>query len=195
MIKKNKKYIILTIAVLFIGSMIIIIKALRNNPQEKVKQVNIPSVNYYYEGLIPGKATQEDVEKVLDKPISQENEGEYIKEEYKNQLSPRNHLAYFKDGKMVFFDEIVRWNKNSNDLKRALGEPKDILYMAQVPGSYIMYIYPDKGVSFVGHPKTTTILDIWYFEPMSFEEFKNTWGKDLYESQLTELDDVPEGYR
>lgn len=191
---KNKK--IMIIAVLFAILVLLVVANIINmKKKEEPIPTPAPGQTYYYQNLIPGVATKEDVINTLGTPIKsnvvEENEVLY----FKSDVEDRPHQAYINENRMVLFKEVVRWNKNIYDIQKILGNPKNILFTSDIPGSFQVYIYPNSGVAYISHPKTTSITDIWYFSPISFEEFKSSWGKNFYENVITDPSQIPPGRR
>lgn len=154
-----------------------------------------PGQTLTYQGLTPGVATKEDVVSALGSPINTEADNGFEVLDFESDVADRPHQAYIDNEKLVLFKETIKWSKNIYDVQKVLGTPKYSLYTSDVPGSFEIYIYPNNGVAYIGHPKTTTITDIWYFVPMSFDDFKNTWGKDFFENVITDPSNIPPGRR
>lgn len=148
---------------------------------------NISNQIATYRSLKPGESTEDDLEKVFGLPIKTASESGQILNEYKVAGDLRTDTAVLKDGKVVFIKQVINpQNKtNSDDIFRVYGIAPYKLYEPFPKSTFKLYVYPQNGIAYLGHDDGT-LLEIWYFEPTNFNDFKSTWGKDFLEQKPQE---------
>lgn len=84
----------------------------------------------------------------------------------------------FVDDKVVFIKEIVttKDGKTADDITSQYGTAPHFLYGPASVNGFNLYVYPDKGIAYVGHVAEPVILEVWYFQPISLEEFQRRWA-------------------
>lgn len=131
-----------------------------------------------WRSLLPGTSTLDDVFKDLGQPIKTIDGGTLL---YSSESKNRNHEVVVKENKVVFIKEIITVNGvKIPDMETKYGKSKIQLY--GLDDVYSLFVYPDKGVAYVGNPTSNTVSEIWYFEPTTLDRFLLTWAQE-YSSQ------------
>ena len=179
---KKHKFASFFIFILFVAIAILIFL-----PEKKQEPTTTtPAEGAQWQKLIPGKSTKEDLINILGDPIKSTEENGRDILEFKSTSSVINHKAYLENGTAIFLDEIVTLEDNVSleELRKQYGVSNDILYGDDAYNGYYLFVYPDKGVAYLGNPSNDVVLEIWYFTPMTFEKFNQTWAPD-YKTTLS----------
>lgn len=124
--------------------------------------------------------TKEEMARILGQPLSESTNKDQTVSQYKSDSPTRNNIVTFQKGT----SQIIRRIITSHDVDtvdtmiRLYGEPKYTLYGSDADAGFYLYIYPDKGVAYIGNPINKDLLEIWYFQPTSFEEFRKQFAPD-----------------
>jgi hypothetical protein len=176
-IKSHKKLL----ALLFI--VITIIVFLTN----KSKKENIDSTQPHpsstqasYKTIVPGKSSTEKVFEVLGKPEAEIKQDEKTIFNYKSSSLAQNNQVYFENKDLVLIKEIVTLDddQNAQDIITNYGKTNKILYGPDSHSGFYLHVYPENGIAYIGHPETGLLLEVWYFTPTTFEEFKQKWASN-----------------
>jgi hypothetical protein len=174
-----KKYWILIFisltACIYIASILI------KTPNKEIKTTPNPSSKVAeYKNLIPGISNIKNVESSLGKPI----ETKVLKDnltssKYSSSSVNRFHQIVFADGKIQIIKEVITLNDNltSEYITKDYGDAPYILYIKNSDNPFRLYVYPQNGISYLGHPDGT-LLEIWYFQPTTIDAFIKNWGEN-----------------
>lgn len=169
------KHKYLSVLILFIAAVVFFIFYLgsKRPPVTQPNQIN-------FESITPGKSTTSDVNKVLGTPISQTQVNGYDLSDYKSTSPTRNNQVYYTNGTAQLIKEIVSFKdlKKVSDVTKKYGTPTNILYGPDTVSGFYLFVYLDKGIAYLGNPNTGDLLEIWYFSPMSLDNFISTWAQD-----------------
>jgi len=159
------------------------------------REKNVPSASptpapktASYKDIIPGVATEEELNKILGTPLRTTIDGSEKTDEYKSTSELRHHIAIIQSGKVVFIKEIVSAHDTikSPNIVSIYGTAPNILYNKYPNSTFDLYVYPANGIAYLGH-KDGGLLEIWYFQPTTIGNFITTWGKDYSLSKSTEV--------
>lgn len=141
-----------------------------------------------YKDIVPGLSSEADLKKSLGTPLKTTTSELGIIDEYKSTSELRHHIATIKNEKVVFFKEIVsaKDETTSTNVTNIYGVAPNILYSKSPNSTFNLYVYPSNGIAYLGH-SDGTLLEIWYFEPTTIDNFINLWGKDYLTSPSTEI--------
>ena len=170
LIKKHKIFFgILIIVFLYIG-----VKLLEKDQQTPQTPSTTTENQATYESLSPGKSTKDEFIKALGDPLSAQGN----KLTFKSNSPERHHEALLEENKVSFFKEIVtlKDEKKIDDIKNEFGEPDNTLYGPGSLGGFDLFVYAEKGLAYVGQQESGVLLEVWYFAPTSFEEFKRKYA-------------------
>lgn len=140
-----------------------------------------------YKDIFPGISSEADLRNALGTPLKTTTNESGIIDEYKSTSELRRHIATIKSGKVVFFKEIVSANDKTTatDITNIYGVAPNILYNKSPNSTFNLYVYPSNGIAYIGH-SDGALLEIWYFEPTTIDNFINLWGQDYSTSPSTE---------
>lgn len=190
---KNKRLKIIGFAmfvVVGIVSWIILISMMRGTDNKS--STNIQTT---YKSIIPGKTTKEEVLDIMGKPLSEKQEGEYLVLTFKSDIEPRPHIVKLKDNIVDIFIEAVLMNKSPMQVFDSYGEAPNKLYAHFVKGSRTLFIYPEDGIAFMGYDgNSVDMLEMWYFKPMPFEEFRKLYTPNYYDKTADTPEEFPKDY-
>jgi hypothetical protein len=113
----------------------------------------------------------------VNKSDSSDKEGQY---EYKSSSATRNNEVIYQSNVPLFYKEVVTKadNKTAQSIKGKYGNAEIRLYGPESNIGFHMYVYPAKGIAYIGSMYDDTITEVWYFAPTNLETFMNTWAKD-----------------
>lgn len=132
-----------------------------------------------WQGLTPGVSSNAEVESVLGSPISKSTSGDKTTEGFSStSLNYPNEITFDTNGKAVFIRRIVTAKDNFNvkDITDTYGAGSTRLYGPESVNGMDLYVYPTKGVAYLGNPDGNVVLEVWYFVPTTLENFLKTWA-------------------
>lgn len=98
---------------------------------------------------------------------------------YNSEVGDLKNKIYLKEGKVGLIKEQI-WNKESlQGLKTKYGNPQGEYFGEYSVANYKVYLYPTQGLAVIAHIDDGFILEKWYFQPMTMQEFLSSWGKEL----------------
>jgi outer membrane protein assembly factor BamE (lipoprotein component of BamABCDE complex) len=170
-----KKKAIFIIVALFVIGLFLVFRISKPEDQSQFSQKQAE-----FNDLKPGKSTKKKVEEELGNPITTEQKEEQEISEYKSSSEVNKHRVIYKDGKAIFINETVTIEdkKNFQPIIDEFGPAPHILYKGSMAvAGFGLYVYPENGIAYIGNPAGDgVILEIWYFEPTTINEFKSTWA-------------------
>jgi len=103
----------------------------------------------------------------------------------------KNNEVVYKNDKLILTREIVapKDNKNSSEITIKYGATNNVLYGPDAAAGFYLFVYPDKGIAFVGNPNSGDMLEKWYFEPTTIEEFKKLFATEYSDEKPIIYDD------
>lgn len=128
--------------------------------------------------LVPGQSTRDDVFNTLGPPLSTTTFNGLPQENYQSNSQVHPHEVVYRDNKVVFIREIItnQNEKTLTDIRNEFGIAPYSLYSQEYGISFPLLVYPDNGLAAIGNLDTGDLLEIWYFEPTTFEEFRAQWA-------------------
>ncbi|KKS96218.1 MAG: hypothetical protein UV71_C0001G0092 [Microgenomates group bacterium GW2011_GWC1_43_13] len=180
---KYKKILIplFLISVISIGY-IILVSLPKGNLQKKTS--SIPKTGASYNDLTPGVSTIDDVQKTLGTPVKETQndavtllEYESSNPNFNNEFNLRSGVLYFVKQQVTESDKISITNINEK-----YGSYEYVLYGPLSTSSFNLYVYPNKGVAYVGNQYSGIVFEIWYFPPTTIEDFKTQYASDYTET-------------
>lgn len=156
----------------------------------KKQESTTPTISPVYpqakwDSLTPGISSREEINQKLGSPTSEKTEGDKTIASYKSKSATRPNVVTYQNQTGIFFKEIVttKDSQRTGDIIKIYKEAKYILYGPDAPNGDYLFVYPENGIAYLGNPNTGTLLEIWYFTPTTFEDFKSKWASD-YSSTL-----------
>jgi len=185
-IKSHKELII----ILFVVLLLIINQFLKPESSTTISKLTpTPGIKESsYRTIVPGSSTGEQLNKVMGEPLTTKTEGNKKISEYKSSSQYRNNIGVTENGKVSFIKEIVTIgdDKKVSDITSIYGKAPNILYEGNTNSSFNLYVYPDKGIAYLGHADGT-LLEIWYFIPTNIDDFKNKWASNYSSTPNKEI--------
>jgi len=182
---KNKKAILVIAAfsLISLGYIVYILISGKGNDAQKTK---IPETGASYDSLTPGVSTEDDVITRLGEAVKKSTTGTTTTLEYKSNNPNFNNQFSVDSGKLTLVKQIVSTKDNItiSDLNQKYGNYENVLYKSSSYSGFNLYIYPDKGIAYIGHQGSGIVLEIWYFKPMTFSEFKTNLGQAFSENPV-----------
>lgn len=135
-----------------------------------------PAKQATYETLVPGASGKYDVIEKLGEPDASEDEGNILKYNSSNPNVPTEIVL--EEDKVSIIKEVITLSdkKYISDIKNEYGETQNKLYGPDSASGFYLYVLSENGIAYVGHEESGLLLEVWYFKPMSFEEFKSKYG-------------------
>jgi len=169
--------------IIFVSLLVVVYLLL---PERKEPVETVPTKQgVSWQSLTPGVSGKNQVIEKLGNPIEETKEEDQSILDFRSSSSTRNHQAVFENETANFLREIVtlKDEKTTEDLKEMYGETENVLYGPDAYNGYYLFVYPEKGVAYLGSPGTGNLLEIWYFPPTNMEDFTSVWAQG-YSTQL-----------
>ena len=146
----------------------------------------ISSTSPSYKNLQPGVSTTKDITNNLGDPAKETQDGIYNILEYSSNNPNFNNQLYVNSDKLTLVKQIVAPNDNIKiqDLTQKYGNYENMLYASGSASGFNLYVYPSKGIAYVGHQESGIVLEVWYFTPTTFDNFKATFAKDYSDNPV-----------
>jgi len=184
-LQRHKKTILLIFLTLIITLGVIIL--VRSRSQMTKQENKMQEITFNYKSITPGATSKESVMSIIGDPLDQNQNNNQTTYTFTSPVEARPHEAVFEGSELLLFKETVNLNKTAKDIKDKFGDAPNMLYRSTVAGGFALYIYPDRGVAYLGDTSGKNIItEIWYFKPTTFENFKTKWAPDFYDSVATE---------
>ncbi len=141
-----------------------------------------------YKNVVPGVSSLDQANKEFGDPVNKEVSGNMTVYDYKSSNENRFNQATVENGKVVFIKQVVNSEDNitTDNLTNKFGKATFILYPKTNTATFDLYVYPDKGLAYLGHIGGT-VLEVWYFKPTTLEDFQKTWASNYSVSPATVL--------
>lgn len=185
---KNRFLKIITI-ILFLASITFIVFSVSRSSKKVASPQNISGQAVDLSWISPGKTSKEEIISKFGAPIkidlTQNDETLY----YNSTSKTRNNQIKVEAGIVTFVKEMVSYldSKKVSDINTSYGISTYSLFGPDSAGGNKLYVYPDKGIAYLGDPKFDTLEEIWYFVPTSLENFKEKWAPSYSEKQKLNL--------
>jgi len=187
---KNRFLKIITIFLFLLSLTFIVFNIYRSSKEVVTPQnQNVSNQAVDLSWVLPGKTSKDEVISKLGTPIKDDlttnNETLY----YNSTSKTRNNQIILEDESVVLVKEMISYldSKKVSSITTSYGISTDSLFGPDSAGGNKLYIYPDKGIAYIGDPKFDTLEEIWYFVPTSIEKFKETWALGYSETQKLNL--------
>ncbi|MEK7169014.1 MAG: hypothetical protein AAB778_03315 [Patescibacteria group bacterium] len=189
---KSKKIILLTI--ISLSAAIFIIININKNKDTTNSVTPTPISNKQtasYKNITAGEQFNENkINELIGYPVNSTISGEIKTNNYRSSNEYRNNELKIKKGKVNFIREVVNPddNKKADDIRNIYGIADYVLYEKESNSFFNLYVYLKNGIAYLGH-EDGTILEIWYFEPTTLENFIENYASNyqetLFEGQST----------
>jgi hypothetical protein len=182
-ILKNKFY--LTLIIIFIVLMITnaVLDRLNDETNNNIINTTPPQNQVDYNNVHPGYDDRNSIIKKLGEPLNNRNTRIL---EFRSSAPGKPHFVELDDNTVSIIRETIDKvdNIEIDDITSKHGEPEHILYDSRSLGGFYLFVYPQKGLAYVGHPESGILLEIWYFKPMNYEAFKKRHARGYKEDAM-----------
>jgi len=181
----NKKFLYFFLILLSLVATIFIISKIHNNSLvSRIAPTPLSFSNQIdYQKIVPGVSSKNEVISQLGTPLIEE--GNTI--EYKSSSPNFNHQIIFDQEKVSFVKEIVtlkeKDTKKTQDIIKVYGEPKKMLYGPDAEAGFYLFVYPENGIAYIGHPESGMLLEIWHFPSTDTENFISKYAQGYSETR------------
>lgn len=137
-----------------------------------------------YKSIVPGTSTKEDVIKSMGKPL-EDITGNSGTLKYSSLSPNRQNLVEIDNGKASFIKEIItlKDTKKTKEIVGQYGDAKKILYGPDAEAGFYLFVYPENGIAYIGHPESGLLLEVWYFPPTDLKNFISKYGQGYSETR------------
>ena len=174
---KSKAWLILLVSVMVV--IIIFFLSIRSKPSGDENNQGQEDVSTLkgagYESLFPGQSTKPEVIEKLGEPLN-DKASDILDFKSSNPNLPNKIVT--ENEKVVFIKEIITAEDGKTPTKflDLYGDAPYVLYGPESIHGFNLYIYPDRGIAYLGHFKEPFLLEVWYFQPTKFEDFRDKWA-------------------
>ncbi|HUW21194.1 MAG TPA: hypothetical protein VMW41_00865 [Candidatus Bathyarchaeia archaeon] len=181
-----KKYWIFILLLLIIGILVSITSRPKKETYQEVvppspTQEAEPTIIPFWQEFEPEKTSETEIKNKVGTPLKEyEKEGQKILE-YPSDYEYYPNKIYLKDDKLQLVKELVSYQRNIKleSFIKKYGNPSLIMYEENLNQGYPINIFLDNGIAVAAHIADGSVLEIWYFKPMSRSDFIQTIGKSL----------------
>jgi len=176
---KNHKTITILLTILVV--LMIVNKFITQEKTQNTKSQNLTQPTEKppsFKDVVPGKSTKEEVIAKLGNPVKEETGKNLL--EFKSTAPGKPHQILLEGDKVSLIKETVTLEdkKTVNDIKKVYGEPKYVLYGPRYIAGFHLFVYPEKGIAYIGQEQSGVLLEVWYFYPTTLEEFIKKFAPD-----------------
>jgi hypothetical protein len=143
-------------------------------------QMNSEPLPDNWRGIVPGKTTEAEALGILGTPLRRIEKRDLLVFEFLSGIEGYPNGVGVQGG-IVKVIGIRIDPARPISLSATLAkyhEPEKQTYSTWAQGFHT-YIYPRRGLMFIGNPQTDRIASAQYFVQMSIETYMSSWGKDL----------------
>lgn len=152
----------------------------------KVKKPSVPSSTSNFNSwnsITPGTSTESDVTASLGKPKEKIGDTLY----YGSKSPTRDNQISLQGGVVGLVKESVAFSESrkTSEITSKFGDPTFTLFGPEAVNGQYLFVYPDKGVAFIGNPVVGSLFEVWYFLPTTIDLFTKDYAPDYSLSQKT----------
>ena len=176
---KKRKNIIIFLLIIVAWAVNVFLSRVIKEPQTEFG----PGVDY--KGLVPGVSRRPQVLEKMGNLVSETEMDDKDLLKFQSTSPNRDHEAVLAGESLVFIKEIVTAtdNKKITELTSRYGESSNVLYGPSSVGGFNLYVYPEKGLAYLGNPTGEgALIEIWYFPPNTLAEFRKQWAPQYSET-------------
>ena len=141
----------------------------------------LPTSGASYKSLTPGVSSKEDAIKLLGTPLNSPSSDTL---DFKSNNPNLPNQVVTSNNKISLIKEIVTVSdrKTTTDITSQYGTAPNVLYGPASTNGFNLYVYPDKGIAYLGHVKEPIVLEIWYFQLTTLKNFISEWAPNYSET-------------
>jgi hypothetical protein len=188
--RKRILYVVLIVGVA-LGTLIALPFFLKTPHQNSPTPVIIPTS--YPQRTTIRKTTVKEVENRSDLIGKEKQPNGSTEYQFKSVISDKPDTAITRNG-VVIYEQIItpldpdaQQYKTVTGITKEFGPPDEIIDGSADFGNLMnTFVYPQKGFAFVGSLRTNQVYQLQYFEPMTIEQYKKTYGKGVFQQNSSE---------
>lgn len=141
-----------------------------SKPIPTPKALNVPDWNM----VIPGTSTEQEVVNTLGTPKGKVGDVS----NYPSRNLAIDSQIYYQKEVVGLIKETVGYSekRNIDEISSKYGVAPNMLYGPDAVNGYFLFVYPTNGIAYLGNPNTKSLLEVWYFQPTTIDDFLNKWG-------------------
>lgn len=150
------------------------------------KNTDVPQNNTQsYNSILPGQTTKEEVLNKLGTPVEQKTIGQSELLTFDSEKTERDDEYYFQNGTAGLIKEIIppEDTRKADELRQIHGNANLVLYGEDAVAGFYLFVYPSRGIAYIGNPNFGNLLEIWYFTPTTEAEFITNWAQGYSKTQ------------
>jgi hypothetical protein len=186
-----KKRLIIFVAILSLISIVYVVFNVFSSKKTSLPTQNRETSNVPVDlsKILPGTTTRQEVVGNLGEPNKTTKTANSETLYYNSTGKTRDSQITIENGIVVLVKEMVSYldPKKASDVSKPYGVAIYSLFGPDSAGGNKLYVYPDKGVAYLGDPKFDTLEEIWYFTPTSIENFMQKWASNYSETEILNL--------
>lgn len=132
----------------------------------------------------PGKTTYQEVILKIGQPKSQTDNILT----YPSKSLTRDNVIKTQGNIVSIVKEMIAYSENRKtlEIKSTYGDPEYTIYGPDSVNGNYLFVYPQKGIAFIGNPETESMTEIWHFTPVeSITDFIDKWAPEYTREQST----------
>lgn len=187
---KNKliKIILVVLFLVSVGFIVFeVYLSKRNEPQ--IQNIKTVSNAVDLSKISPGISTKTEVVNLFGRPLKKIKTSDTETLFYNSVTKTRNNQIIVTEDTVVLTKEMVLPGgiKKISDFTKLYGIAIYSFFGPDSAGGNKLYVYPDKGIAYLGNAKFDSMEEIWYFSPTTMGDFKTKWAQDYTEKQVLNL--------
>ena len=132
-----------------------------------------------WNGIVPGSSSVNDVSSQIGDPVSSSDQNGSVVLEYKSDVGDLKHKVYAQNNTVGLVKEQIWGKEKLEDYQAKYNLPEGEYFGDYQESGYKVYAYPAQGLAVIAAPDDGFVLEKWYFEPLSLQEFLASWGEGL----------------
>lgn len=173
---KHKYLVLLLVSVVSVVSILLVTRKQKQTPTITTK-TKIDTISI-------GKSTKEEVIKILGSPIAEKTAGNFDVLTFGSSSPTRPDQVFIKQNIVQMTKEIISFQdqRKAEAIKNNNGVASNILYGSDALAGFYLFVYPDKGLAYLGNPNSDDLLEIWHFASTDIQSFKRDLAPDYKDS-------------
>ncbi|MBI2405930.1 hypothetical protein HYV21_02660 [Candidatus Microgenomates bacterium] len=133
-----------------------------------------------WRGITPGQTSQEEVAHKLGQPRETRTENSSTVFIYPSGSKVRNNEVFFTGTTTSLIKEQITSSEVTlSSYLDTYGAPEALLYGPHATAGFTLHVFSSRGVAALANPTDGTVLEVWYFTPMGFEQFQASLGQEF----------------
>lgn len=187
----KNRLIKIIIALLFLSSIVFIVfnvyTSSKKNSSFQNTDVSNQAVDLSW--ILPGKTEKNEIISRFGEPNKSVTTATNETLFYNSKISTRNNQIIIEGGIVILVKEMFSYTdeKKISNFSEVYGLPNYSLFGPDSAGGNKLYVYPDKGIAYIGQPKFDALEEVWYFSPTTIDDFKKRLAPNYSEKEILNL--------